>query len=189
MKELHSGVKKLIVSEILLILTTVLSVVTLAIENETVQALLGVGMLVIALVCCILNLVAVVKLRKTNKNFNEAFWLTIALIVIEILSSVLPNLNAELFSADSYSVVKTVFTAGVALAIIFGIAQELPDLKKFGYTVAIIYLIMLALGVILELIQFSDAIVNIISVVISIVTLVYQVAYIVYLGKAVAASK
>lgn len=189
-KVLHSGIGKLFVSELLtLIATLLISALDLFEKNSTLWNVFTLAAPVLLVVGGILNLIGLINLRNVNKNLKEAFWLTMAMIILTFVTSVLSLINPEIFPEDMFSLTQTVITILLVFAIIDGIREAVPEVDKLGKFALIVYAIFSIGGTVVNMINAESTAVTIIAVISMVCDIIYGISYIIFLGKANKATK
>ncbi|MBR3299067.1 MAG: hypothetical protein IKI64_07675 [Clostridia bacterium] len=214
-KNAYEGIKKIFTAEIIMLIASIVTfvgaIVTITADSNAVKdalnnpneasitagvAILGIVAIafgICALVAFILNLVGLVKARKDDANFNTALMLTIAGIVVSILSSILSkNENVVSFLNTGVELAYLLAT----MFIVYGIVSLAKQLKntpvetKGNRLLKIIVIVQgigigaRLLGAIFTVAKLNPVIPGIIGIIAAILTVVYHLIYISLLSDA-----
>ena len=139
-----SGVKKIWLAELLMLLAAVIGIVllvvvignTTVVDNtvivneaaiETPTAILGLGAALIALIAFILNLVGLIKARKDDDGFSIALIVTMLGIIASVISSIWSNNQGLTRWMDAIKSICNLFASYYVLTGIANLAEKFPD--------------------------------------------------------------
>ena len=139
-----SGVKKIWLAELLMLLAAVMGIVllvvvignTAVVDNtviineaaiETPTAILGLGATLIALIAFILNLVGLIKARKDDDGFSIALIVTMLGIIASVISSIWSNNQGLTRWMDTIISICNLFASYYVLTGIANLADRMPD--------------------------------------------------------------
>lgn len=203
-KNAYSGIKKIYVSEILMLIASVVTIVgsvfTLTAMNMTGEvdtSVLIIGAIALvfaiaALVAFILNIVGLAQARKDESGFNTAFMLTFAGIVVSLISGFFGS-DQEL--SNIFSIAIDLIWLLVTCFIIVGIvnlanqvndaavAQKGNNLLKLIVSVQVLSIVIKVAGVICNALKIGQMIPAILSIVAGVLTVIYHFLYISLLAK------
>lgn len=183
--ELKKGVSKLFLSEIFMLVSSVLTVVIESFEGKLgTQAVIAIAAFILVILSAVFNITGLGKLRKTNKNLNEAFWLTIGLVAVAVLSAVLPKVNGKLFTESTFKGTQNVIEILIGFSIIDGIREAVPAVNALGKKTLIVFGIFSICGILVEFLNKESGLAIGIGIVGIICELIYGISYIIFLGKA-----
>lgn len=160
-------------------------------------AFLGLGAMILFIIAYIINLVGLAQAGRDEKYFRNAFFVSIAVLVISIVASFLSGSNAAGGAAgDIAATARTVCEIFVMVSVVTGImslANVLNNdgMQRFGRKLNIIIIVSIGIGAVTTFIniffgnnsvaQTVDAVLGLIS---GIAMTVGYIAYIIYLTKA-----
>lgn len=221
------GVSKLLVAEILNLIATGLIIAagisgivggasavintvsqTTEITEETVESsigspgviaavFMGMGAMILFIIAYIINLVGLAQAGRDENNFRNAFFVSIAVLVISIIASFLSGSNAgDGAAGDIAATARTVCEIFVMVSVVTGImslASMLNDsgMQNFGRKLIIIIIVSIGIGAVASFINIFfgansvvHAVDGIMGLISGIAMLVGYIAYIIYLAKA-----
>lgn len=192
-KTLHGGVTKLLIAEIFSFVACVMGSFALAygIITKSVELSVILGMIAfpILLAGAIISLVALAKMRNLNTKLAEAFWFTIGLIGVAVISAVLQAIWPTVFTSTTFEILTYILNISIVFGVVDGVRELCPAVAGIGKVTLIFYTIFQLADIIITWLNPASTIATVLAVLSMVCDFIYGIFYLIFLIKSVAATK